>query len=41
MLAREMGWTWEEYRAQPQWFVMNHLFMLQSEAEEANRRSKG
>jgi hypothetical protein len=40
LLAREMGWTWQEYRAQPQWFVISLLTMMQNEAEEAKRRSK-
>lgn len=35
-----MGWTWEEYRAQPQWFVTMLLSMLQNEAQETNRRAK-
>jgi hypothetical protein len=35
-----MKWTWEEYRAQPQWFVSNLLLMLQAETEEANRKAK-
>lgn len=35
-----MKWTWEAYRAQPQWFVTNLLLMLQSEAEEAQKKAK-
>jgi hypothetical protein len=36
-----MKWTWDEYRAQPQWFVMNLLLMLQTEAEDAKHKAKG
>lgn len=39
LLCREMKWTWAEYRAQPQWLITNLLFMLQSEAEQAKRKS--
>jgi hypothetical protein len=35
-----MKWSWQEYRAQPQWFVSALLIMLQEEAEEAKRKSK-
>jgi len=40
LICREFGYTWEEYRALPQWFVAMALFMLQEEAAEANRKSK-
>jgi hypothetical protein len=40
ILCREMKWTWEEYRAQPQWFIVMLLSMLQNEAEEMNRKAK-
>jgi len=40
VICREMSWTWQEYRDQPQWFITMLLSMLQNEAEEAKRRSK-
>jgi len=40
ILAREMGWTWQEYCDQPQWFVTMLLSMLQNEAEETKHESK-
>jgi hypothetical protein len=35
-----MKWTWEEYRAQPQWFIAILQSLFQNEAEAANRTAK-
>jgi hypothetical protein len=40
LICREFGYTWEEYRALPQWFVTMALSMLQNEAEEMKRKAK-
>ena len=40
LLCREMKWKFQEYREQPQWFIVMLLSMLQNEAEETNRRNK-
>jgi hypothetical protein len=40
VLCREMKWTWQEYREQPQWFVTMILSMLQNEAEEIKSKQK-
>jgi hypothetical protein len=34
-----MGWSWQEYRAQPQWFIMNLFEMLQNETKEMKRKA--
>jgi hypothetical protein len=40
LICREMGWTYQEYRDAPQWFVIILLSLFQNEAEEMKRRSK-
>lgn len=40
LISREMGWSWQEYREQPQWFIAMLLSMLQNEAEELKRKAK-
>lgn len=35
-----MSWTWQEYRDQPQWFIVIVQSMLQNEAEEMKRKAK-
>lgn len=38
LVCREYGWTYEDYEAQPSWFIEAILFMLQQEAEASNRK---
>jgi hypothetical protein len=33
LICREFGWTWEEYRNQPAWFIDIILEMLKAESE--------
>ena len=40
LICREMGWTYQDYRDAPQWFVVMILSMLQNEAEEMRDRTK-
>jgi len=39
-LCHEMGWTLDQYRAQPLWFITSLLSLMQNQAEEMNRRNK-
>jgi hypothetical protein len=38
VLCREMAWTYEEFLAQPQWFVLMLLELLRAEAKHANSK---
>lgn len=40
LLCSKMGWDWEQYRRQPQWFVTGLFSMYQNEAEELARKAK-
>lgn len=41
LVCREMkGWDWETYWSQPDHFITTILSMLQTEAEETNRKNK-
>jgi hypothetical protein len=40
LLCREMKWTYEEYRDQPQWFIVVLFSMLQNEAEAMKHPAK-
>jgi len=40
IVCREFGWTWDEYQAQPTWFISTIVSMLREEAEESKRREK-
>jgi hypothetical protein len=35
MLCKEMGWTYEEYLAQPTWFIAMLFELLRAEAARA------
>jgi hypothetical protein len=34
-----MKWTWDQYLAQPEWFVRMLTWLLIEEAKESNRRN--
>lgn len=38
LVCREYAWTFEEFQAQPSWFIDIILSMLQTEAEQSNRK---
>jgi hypothetical protein len=40
LVCREYGWRYEDYEAQPSWFITTIIEMLQQEAEESNRKNK-
>lgn len=40
MVCREMGWTWQEYEAQPAVFIEIIIEMIRAENKEIERRSK-
>jgi hypothetical protein len=33
-------WTWQQYRAQPQWLIVMLTSMVQNEAEQQERKAK-
>lgn len=37
---REMGWTWEDYLAQPQWLLDNLQAYLEAESDYNNKKNK-
>jgi len=40
LLCEEMKWTYQEYRAQPAWFVIILIQMMQERTKAAERRNK-
>jgi hypothetical protein len=40
LICREYGWTWDQYREQPTWFIKTIVSMLREEADESKRRNK-
>jgi len=41
MVCHEMGWTWQEYEAQPSWFVDIVVGMLHAEGEYLKSKQSG
>jgi hypothetical protein len=36
ILCKEMGWTYEEYLSQPEWFILMLMELFRAEAAHAN-----
>jgi hypothetical protein len=40
IICKEMGWTWQEYEAQPITFIDTIVEMLKAETREVEKRNK-